>query len=32
MKIQLRHFVVALLPLIFGLAASYTFAFTTLPH
>jgi len=28
MKIQLRHFVVALLPLIFGLAASYTFAFT----
>jgi membrane associated rhomboid family serine protease len=28
MKIQLRHFFVALLPLIFGLAASWGFAFS----
>lgn len=28
MRIQLRHFLVALLPLVFGLAASYGFAFS----
>jgi membrane associated rhomboid family serine protease len=28
MRIQLRHFLVALLPLVFGLAASWSFAFS----
>ena len=28
MKLQMRHFVVALLPLLFGVAASYGFAFS----